>query len=157
MCNRLMDKYARLMQRLDIINTEFVKNTNPGGKGLNDALGYQLKTALTRIRRDCGQWVKSSSPFSSSLSTPLNMPLSHTDNRLNGIPSSNLSHVSSTSFGLKERCTAADTLSLVARILQNSKAHLHSVRLQNNAAIVDDFYAHLVYFSYLIKHKLKFF
>ncbi|KAF5819783.1 putative vacuolar protein sorting-associated protein [Helianthus annuus] len=161
---RLMDKYARLMQRLDIINIEFVKgisqffgiffhfvfesfgqqNTNPGGKGLNDALGYQLKTALTRIRRDCGQWVKSSSPFSSSLSTPLNMPLSHTDNRLNGIPSSNLSHVSSTSFGLKERCTGADTLSLVARLLQNSKAHLHSVLLQNNAAIVDDFYAHLV-------------
>ncbi|KAK9072639.1 hypothetical protein SSX86_009074 [Deinandra increscens subsp. villosa] len=161
---RLMDKYARLMQRLDIVNIEFLKgicqffgiffhfvfesfgqqNTNPGGKGLNDALGYQLKTALSRIRRDCGQWVKSPSPFSSFSSAPLNMPLSHTDNRPNSIPSSNLSHVTSTSFGLKERCAGADTISLVARLLQNSKAHLHSILLQNNAAIIEDFYVHLV-------------
>ncbi|XP_076887068.1 uncharacterized protein LOC143537115 [Bidens hawaiensis] len=161
---RLMDKYVRLMQRLDIINIEFLKgiyqffgiffhfvfesfgqqNTNPGGKGLNDALGYQLKTALSRIRRDCGQWAKSPSPFSSSSSAPLNMPLSHTDNRPNGVSYSNLSHVPSTSFGLKERCTGADTISLVARLLQNSKTHLNSILLQNNAAIVDDFYVHLV-------------
>ncbi|KAI7738252.1 hypothetical protein M8C21_000393 [Ambrosia artemisiifolia] len=163
MCNRLMDKYARLMPRLDIINIEFLKgisqlfgiffhfvfesfgqqNTNPGGKGLNDAL-VQLKTAISRIRGDCGQWVKSRSPFSSSISTPLNMPLSHTDSRLNGIANSNLKHVTSTSFGLKERCTGADTISLVARLLQKSKGHLHSILLQNNAAIVDDFYVHLV-------------
>ncbi|KAI7729119.1 hypothetical protein M8C21_002182 [Ambrosia artemisiifolia] len=163
MCNRLMDKYARLMPRLDIINIEFLKgisqlfgiffnfvfesfgqqNTNPGGKGLNDAL-VQLKTAISRIRGDCGQWVKSRSPFSSSISTPLNMPSSHTDNRLNGIANSNLKHVTCTSYGLKERCTGADTISLVARLLQKSKGHLHSILLQNNAAIVDDFYVHLV-------------
>ncbi|KAI3823280.1 hypothetical protein L1987_04713 [Smallanthus sonchifolius] len=161
---RLMDKYARLMQRLDIVNIEFLKgicqffgiffhfvfesfgqqNTNPGGKGLNDALGYQLKTALSRIRRDCGQWVKTPSPFSSSSSASLNMSLSHTDNGPNSIPNSNLKHVTGTSFGLKERCAGADTISLVARLLQNSKAHLHSILLQNNAAIVEDFYVHLV-------------
>ncbi|KAK1435111.1 hypothetical protein QVD17_00871 [Tagetes erecta] len=161
---RLMDKYVRLMQRLDIINNEFLmgicqffgiffhfvfesfgqQNSNPGGKGLNDALGYQLKSALSRIQRDCGQWVKSPPPISSSSSTPLNMPLSHTDNGPNSIPNSNISHVTCTSFGLKERCTGADTISLVARLLHNSKAHLHSILLQNNAACVEDFYVHLV-------------
>ncbi|KAI3706440.1 hypothetical protein L6452_24184 [Arctium lappa] len=160
---RLMDKYARLMQRLDIVNVEFFKgicqffgiffhfvfesfgqqNTNPGGKGLNDALGYRLKTALSRIRRDCDQWVKSPSTFSSS-STPLNTPLSHTDAAPNGIPNSNLCHVPNTSFGLKERCAGADTITLVARLLHKSKAHLQSILPKNNAAIIEDFYVHLI-------------
>ncbi|XP_024986780.1 syndetin-like [Cynara cardunculus var. scolymus] len=160
---RLMDKYARLMQRLDIVNVEFFKgicqffgiffhfvfesfgqqNTNPGGKGLNDALGYRLKTALSRIRRDCDQWVKSPSSSSSS-STSLNMPLPHTDAAPNGIPNSNLCHVPNTSFGLKERCAGADTITLVARLLHKSKAHLQSILPKNNAAIIEDFYVHLV-------------
>lgn len=45
---------------------------------------------------------------------------------------------------LQERCAGVDTISLVARILHRSKAHLQSMLLQNNAAIVEDFYAHLV-------------
>ncbi|KVH90726.1 Protein of unknown function DUF2451, C-terminal [Cynara cardunculus var. scolymus] len=159
---RLMDKYARLMQRLDIVNVEFFKgicqffgiffhfvfesfgqqNTNPGGKGLNDALD-RLKTALSRIRRDCDQWVKSPSSSSSS-STSLNMPLPHTDAAPNGIPNSNLCHVPNTSFGLKERCAGADTITLVARLLHKSKAHLQSILPKNNAAIIEDFYVHLV-------------
>nr|GEV57411.1 syndetin-like isoform X1 [Tanacetum cinerariifolium] len=162
---RLMDKYARLMQRLDIMNIEFFKgicqffgiffyyvfesfgqqNTNPAGKGLNDALVYQLKTALSRIRQDCGQWVKSPSPsLSSTSSTHLNMPLSHSDNGPNGKSNSHVSHATITSFGLKERCAGADTISLVARLMQNSKAHIHSILLQNNSASVEDFYVHLV-------------
>ncbi|KAJ9554716.1 hypothetical protein OSB04_009330 [Centaurea solstitialis] len=159
---RLMDKYARLMQRLDIVDVEFFKgicqlfgiffdfvfesfgqqNTNPGGKGLNDTLGYRLKTALSRIRRDCDQWVKS--PSSSSSSTPFNMPLSHTDAAPNGIPNSNLCHVPTTSFGLKERCTGADTITLVARLLRKSRSHLQSILPKNNAAMIEDFYVHLV-------------
>ncbi|KAI3768990.1 hypothetical protein L6452_00086 [Arctium lappa] len=83
---RLMDKYVRLIQRLDIVNVEFFKqNTNPGGKGLNNALGYRLTTALSRIWRDCDQWVKSpSTSYSSST------PLYHTDVAPNGILNSNL-------------------------------------------------------------------
>jgi hypothetical protein len=45
---------------------------------------------------------------------------------------------------LQERCAAADTLSLVARILHRSKAHLQLMLLQNNATVVEDFYVHLV-------------
>ncbi|KAI3523353.1 hypothetical protein L1887_01417 [Cichorium endivia] len=148
---RLMDKYARLMQRLDIVNLEFFKGicqlfgiffhflfqsfgqhtTNPSAKGSNDTLALQLKTTLSRIRRDCDQWIKSPTPSS-------------TDTSSNGIPISNHSHASNTSFGLKERCAGADTISLVARVLQKSKAHFHSILQQTNAAIVDDFYVHLV-------------
>lgn len=45
---------------------------------------------------------------------------------------------------LQERCAGADTLSLVARILHRSKAHLQLMLLQNNATVVEDFYVHLV-------------
>lgn len=45
---------------------------------------------------------------------------------------------------LQERCAGADTLLLVAQILHKSKAHLQSMLLQNNAAVVDDFYVHMV-------------
>lgn len=51
---------------------------------------------------------------------------------------------------LQERCAGADTVSLVARILHRSKAHLQSMLLQNNPAIVDDFYVHLVCFFVII-------
>ncbi|KAI3769243.1 hypothetical protein L6452_00344 [Arctium lappa] len=61
------------------------QNTNPGGKGLNNALGYRLTTTLSRIWRDCDQWVKSpSTSYSSST------PLYHTDVAPNGILNSNL-------------------------------------------------------------------
>lgn len=45
---------------------------------------------------------------------------------------------------LQERCAGVDTISLVARVLHRSKAHLQSMLLQNNATIVEDFYVHLV-------------
>lgn len=120
-------------------------NTNPSGnKGLHDTLNLRLKTALSRIRRDCDQWIKSPPhSFSTSSSTHLNMPLSHSDNSHNGM-SSNLNHITNTSFGLKERCAGADTISLVARVLHKSKAHFQSILQQNNAVIVEDFYVHLV-------------
>lgn len=162
---RLMDKYARLMQKLEIVNVEFFKgicelfgiffhfvfesfgqlNTYPSGKGLNDALSYRLKSALSRITQDCDQWIKSPSvSFSSSSPTSLNMPFTHMDVTPTSPPSTNYSQVPSISFGLKERCAAADTISLVARLLHKSKAHLQSMLLQNNATIVEDFYVHLV-------------
>ena len=45
---------------------------------------------------------------------------------------------------LQERCAGADTLSLVARILHRSRAHLQLMLLQNNATVVEDFYVHMV-------------
>ncbi|KAM0996711.1 hypothetical protein ACFX2I_006639 [Malus domestica] len=160
---RSMDKYARLMQKLEIVNVEFFKgicqlfevffhfvfetfaqqNNNAGGKGSPDPINYRLKTALSRIQQDCDQWIKSPSSSSTSLNS------SYTDIT----PMSPPSNTPGTSFGLKERCAGADTITLVARILHRSKAHLKTMLLQNNAAVVEDFYAHLVdAVPYLVEH-----
>ncbi|GJX35441.1 syndetin-like protein isoform X1, partial [Tanacetum coccineum] len=157
---RLMDKYARLMQKLEIINVEFFKgvcqlfgiffhfvfesfghqNTNPSVKASNDALTYRLKTALSRIAQDCNQWIKSPSLSDSYAShTAQNTPFSHMDITPTSPPIAHL-----TSFGLKERCAGADTISLVARLLYKSKPHLQSILQTNNATVVEDFYSHLV-------------
>ncbi|XP_076887217.1 uncharacterized protein LOC143537306 isoform X2 [Bidens hawaiensis] len=157
---RLMDKYARLMQKLEIINVEFFKgirqlfgiffhfvfesfgprNTNPSGKANND-VNNRLKTALSRILQDCNHWIKTASSSESySSHTPLNVTFSHMDIT----PTSPPAHLLTTSFGLKERCAGADTISLVARLLYKSKAHLQSVLMTNNATIVEEFYLHLV-------------
>ncbi|XP_048324974.1 uncharacterized protein LOC107410549 isoform X2 [Ziziphus jujuba] len=155
---RSMDKYARLMQKLEIVNVEFFKgicqlfevffhfvfetfgqhNANSGGKGSTDSINYRLKTALSRITQDCDQWIKasSSSPAASIAFTHAEITPSP--------PSANFGHAPGTSFGLKERCAGADTISLVARMLHRSKAHLQSMLLQSNAAVVEDFYVHLV-------------
>ncbi|XP_076921162.1 uncharacterized protein LOC143582500 [Bidens hawaiensis] len=158
---RLMDKYARLMQKLEIINVEFFKgirqlfgiffhfvfesfghlNTNPSGKANNDVNSYRLKTALSRILQDCNQWIKTAS---SSESYSSHMPLNVTYSHMEITPTSPPAHMLTTSFGLKERCAGADTISLVARLLYKSKAHLQSVLMTNNATIVEEFYLHLV-------------
>ncbi|KAJ4835617.1 hypothetical protein Tsubulata_010861 [Turnera subulata] len=149
---RSMDKYARLMQKLEIVNVEFFKgicqlfevffysvfetfaeqNSNSSGKGLPDSLNYRLKTALSRITQDCEQWIK-----------PQFTPLASSHTHVEITPASPPNH-SPASVGLKERCAGADTVALVARILYRSKAHLQSMLLQNNPAIVEDFFAHLV-------------
>ncbi|KAI4322344.1 hypothetical protein L6164_022049 [Bauhinia variegata] len=153
---RSMDKYARLMQKLEVVNVEFFKgicqlfeiffnfvyetfgqqNTNSSGKGSTNSLNHRLRTALSRINQDCEQWIKSQSPSPTSSSTSF----VHAE----VTPTSPPSLSSGTSLGLKERCVAVDTLSLVARILNRSKAHLQSMLLQSNATIVEDFYVHLV-------------
>lgn len=46
---------------------------------------------------------------------------------------------------LQERCAVVESISLVARILHRSKAHLQSMLLQNNAALLEDFYMHMVF------------
>ncbi|XP_024199450.1 syndetin isoform X2 [Rosa chinensis] len=158
---RSMDKYARLMQKLDIVNVEFFKgicqlfevffhfvfetfaqqNSNSGGKGSSDPINYRLKTALSRIQQNCDQWMK---PSSSSSPASLNSPFTHADITPMSPSSTNFGSTPGTSFGLKERCAGADTLSLVARILHRSKAHLQTMLFQKNAAVVDDFYVNLV-------------
>ncbi|XP_054812023.1 LOW QUALITY PROTEIN: uncharacterized protein LOC129313133 [Prosopis cineraria] len=153
---RSMDKYARLMQKLEVVNVEFFKgicqlfeiffnfvyetfgqhNTGFNGKGSSDYLNYQLRTALSKIAQDCDQWIKppSSSPTSSFV---------HSEVTPAG-PRSNSGNSAVTSLGLKERCVAVDTISFVARILNRSKSHLQSMLLQSNATVLEDFYLHLV-------------
>lgn len=46
----------------------------------------------------------------------------------------------------QERCTAAETLSLVARVLNRSRPHLQSM-LQNRSSTVENFFVHLVIFT----------
>ncbi|KAL6967121.1 hypothetical protein U1Q18_032925 [Sarracenia purpurea var. burkii] len=119
---RLMDKYARLMQKLEIVNVEFFKgicqlfgiffyfvfetfgqqNTHPSGKGLTDSLSYRLKTTLSRITQDCDQWIKPHFlSFSASSPTSMNTSPSHMDVTPTSPRSTNLSYQPTTVFGLK--------------------------------------------------------
>ncbi|XP_049353888.1 uncharacterized protein LOC125818412 isoform X2 [Solanum verrucosum] len=157
---RSLDKYARLMQKLEIVNVEFFKgfcqlfgiffhfvfetfgqqSIHPSGKAVTDTLSHRLKTALLRITHDCDQWMKpQSQSFSSSSPSSSSTSFSHMD----VTPTSPRSYLTGASLGLKERCAGADTVYVVARLLHRSKAHLQSM-LQNNAALVEDFYVHLV-------------
>lgn len=147
---RSMDKYARLMQKLDIVNVEFFKGIcqlfevffhyvfetfcQQNGKGSTNPLNYRLKTALNKITQDCDEWIKPqlTSFSSSSPSSVANMDVTPTSPR----------SLSGASFGLKERCAAADTVSLVARMLHRSRTRLQSMLLQNTA--IEDFYVNLV-------------
>ncbi|KAM3398990.1 syndetin [Capsicum galapagoense] len=155
---RSLDKYARLMQKLEIVNVELFKGfcqffgiffhfvfeifgqhgVHPNGKAVTDTLSYRLKTALSRITQDCDQWMKPQSQSFSS-SSPSSSSFSHVD----VMPTSPPSHLNGASLGLKERCAGADTMYVVARLLHRSKAHLQSM-LRNNAALVEDFYVHSV-------------
>ncbi|TMW93811.1 hypothetical protein EJD97_011127 [Solanum chilense] len=157
---RSLDKYARLMQKLEIVTVEFFKgfcqlfgiffhfvfetfghqSIHPSGKAVIDTLSHRLKTALLRITHDCDQWMKpQSQSFSSSSPSSSSTSFSHMD----VTPTSPPSYLTGASLGLKERCAGADTIYVVARVLHRSKAHLQSL-LQNNAALVEDFYVHLV-------------
>ncbi|KAK4358646.1 hypothetical protein RND71_020875 [Anisodus tanguticus] len=156
---RSLDKYGRLMQKLEIVNVEFFKgfcqlfgiffhfvfetfgqqSIHPSGKAVTDTLSYRLKTALSRITQDCDQWMKPQSQSFASSPSSSSTPFSHMD----VTPTSPPSYLTGASLGLKERCAGADTTFVVARLLHRSKAHLQSM-LQNNAALVEDFYVHLV-------------
>ncbi|CAH8263181.1 unnamed protein product [Arabidopsis lyrata] len=141
---RSMDKYARLIQ----------ENTNSGGKGGADSFNHRLKSSLSGISQECEQWIKphvSSSP-SSSLAFP------NTVHSLADVtPASPLNtsgHLSGVSFSLKERCAAVDTVSLVARILHKSKAHLQSMLMSRNGSLVEDFFG-LLEHSGISKSEMK--
>ncbi|WJX44069.1 hypothetical protein P8452_31094 [Trifolium repens] len=157
---RSMDKYARLMQKLEVVNVEFFKgicqlfeiffhfiyetfgqqNTNSSGKSSANSLNYRLRTALSRINQESEEWLK---PLSSS-PTSLGSSFVHGELTPTNPPNMNSGHPSATAFSLKERCVAVDTISLVARILNRAKAHLQSMLLQSNSTVLEDFYVHLV-------------
>ncbi|XP_012444612.1 uncharacterized protein LOC105768900 isoform X1 [Gossypium raimondii] len=154
---RSMDKYARLMQKLEIVNVEFFKgicqlfemffyfvfetfglqNMNSSGKTSTDSLNYRLKTALSQVTQDCEEWIKTSSGSLSSSTA-------HADLTPTAPQNTNFGSPPGTSFGLKERCAGADTVALVARILHRSRTNLQSLLLKSNTAIVEDFFVHLV-------------
>ncbi|XVF69047.1 hypothetical protein PTKIN_Ptkin11bG0050000 [Pterospermum kingtungense] len=154
---RSMDKYARLMQKLEIVNVELFKglcqlfemffyyifetfgqqNISSNGKGSTDSLTYRLKASLSRITQDCDQWIKTSSGSVSS--SP-----AHADVTPTAPQSSNFGPQAGSSFGLKERCAGADTVALVARLLHRSRTHLQSLLLKTNTAVVEDFFIYLV-------------
>lgn len=52
-------------------------------------------------------------------------------------------------YMLQERCAAAETISLVARLLHRSRAHLQSMLVQHSTNLVEDFFGLLVFFFLL--------
>ncbi|XVE59466.1 hypothetical protein DITRI_Ditri05aG0048500 [Diplodiscus trichospermus] len=154
---RSMDKYARLMQKLELVNVEFFKgicqlfemffyyifetfgqqNMSASGKGSINSLTHRLKTALSRITQNCDQWIKAPSGSLSS-------PPAHAEVTSIFPQSANFGPPGGTSFDPKERCAAADTVALVARILHRSRTHVQSLLLKSNTAVVEDFFVHLV-------------
>ncbi|KAL2897172.1 Syndetin, partial [Bienertia sinuspersici] len=188
--NRLMDKYARLMQKLGMVNVELFKglcqlfeiyyhfvfdtfghqDSHANGKGISGllivihlainfvgCLADRLKTAVNRITQDCEQWLKHKL-LSSSMSLPvsLNSSVKNMDFTPTVPPGTSIGqspglkvfaylyHYCLISYCVQETCAAADTVSLIARILHRSKPHLQSMLLQNNPAIVEDFFVYLV-------------
>nr|XP_029144284.1 syndetin isoform X2 [Arachis hypogaea] len=157
---RCMDKYARLMQKIEVINVEFFKgicqsfeiffhfiyetfgqlNSSSSGKSSPCSHNHRLKTALSRIKQDCDMWMMK--PQSSP--TSLGSPFVHAELTPTSPPGMNFGHSSGNSLGLTERCVAVDALSLVARTLNRSRAHLRSMLLQSNTTVLEDFYVHLV-------------
>ncbi|KAG4387139.1 hypothetical protein GLYMA_11G191100v4 [Glycine max] len=112
-----MDKYARLMQKLEVVNVEFFKgvcqlfgfffyfiyetfgqqNASSTGKGTSSSLNYRLRTALSRVNQDCEEWIKSQSSSPTSLSSPF----VHAELTPTHPPNTNYGHSSGTSLGLK--------------------------------------------------------
>ncbi|MQL84150.1 hypothetical protein Taro_016654 [Colocasia esculenta] len=152
---RLMDKYARLMQKLEVVNVEFFKGICQlfgiffhfifETFGLQDVHpGDRLKFTLSRIIQDCDQWIRQQSMSSASSPTSLNTPYTQMDVTPT-IPASTIfGYTPNNSLGLKERCVAVESIALVARVLHRSKAHMQSMILQNNAAAIEDFFENLV-------------
>ncbi|KAJ8512216.1 hypothetical protein OPV22_002650 [Ensete ventricosum] len=162
---RLMDKYARLMQKLEIVSIDFFKGmcqlfgifyhhifetfgqleTSQSGKSIPDFSQTRVKTALSKILQDCDQWIRSPNMLY-SISSPIPMSPTFTQMEVTPTapPSTIFGHVPNTSIGLKERCSAVDTISLVARVLHRSKAHLQSMLLQHHAAVVEEFFINMV-------------
>ncbi|KAJ3681911.1 hypothetical protein LUZ60_014484 [Juncus effusus] len=152
---RLMDKYARLMQKLEVVNVELFKGfcqlfgtffhfifETFGQQGFQhvkpspDSLSPKLRKALTRISQDCDQWIRHQSTNSPTSPAAFNASFSSMD----VMPTAPIGH---TSFLLKERCTAAETMSLVARVLNRSRPHLLKM-LQKKSSIVENFFVQLV-------------
>ncbi|XP_020588821.1 syndetin isoform X2 [Phalaenopsis equestris] len=148
---RLMDKYARLMQKLEIVNVDFFKGISQlfgvfyhfifevfGQRDANQSA--RLKSSLSKIVQECDQGIRPQNQQFSSSPKSISTLLAHSD-VMPTIPSGT---VPGTAFGLKERCVAAETLSYVAQILHRSKAHLQSRLFQQNGALVEDFFGNLV-------------
>ncbi|KAL4191048.1 hypothetical protein AMTRI_Chr07g78870 [Amborella trichopoda] len=163
---RLMDKYARLMQKLQIVNVDFFEGICQlfevyfhslfktfgqrdlciNGVGTMDSIPPRLRNAFMRITQDLYDHRTKSQAVSVSSASPGAISNSVIQTEVTPVNPSTVhsGHIPSTSFGLKERCIGPETLSHVAQILYRSKAHLQSMLQQNNGAIVEDFYRNMV-------------
>nr|CAB3500231.1 unnamed protein product [Digitaria exilis] len=114
---RMMDKYARLMQKLDIVNVELFKgisqlfgifyhyiyetfghqDRSQSGKPLPDHKSSRLKIALSKTTQDSDQWTK---PHNVSYSPSSPSPMNSTFGQMDVMPTAPPSSMF-TSYGLK--------------------------------------------------------
>lgn len=160
---RWMDKYARLMQKLETISIEFFKgicqlfevyfyfvfktfvqrDSSSGSRGSVESLNPRLRSTLLRIT----QGLQEQRPKLQAASIA---PASTNSSffQVEVLPTTPM-HTSSAFgptkfYGLKERCTSAESISRIAQILIRSKMHLQSMLPQSALASLEDFYAHTV-------------
>ncbi|KAL1298705.1 hypothetical protein AAHE18_18G051300 [Arachis hypogaea] len=121
---RCMDKYARLMQKIEVINVEFFKgicqsfeiffhfiyetfgqlNSSSSGKSSPCSHNHRLRTALSRIKQDCDMWMMK--PQSSP--TSLGSPFVHAELTPTSPPGMNFGHSSGNSLGLTSNTTVLE-------------------------------------------------
>lgn len=141
----------------------------------------RLRVALSKITQDSDQWIKPQS-ISYSPSSPVSMDVMPTAPPSSMFTSYGLKvyllvlqdgaytmlqniiyqidpyvKLFSISLSFQERCAAAETISLVARVLNRSRAHLHSVLSQSNTSILEEFFGTMVNSNLEVLHNLIFF
>ncbi|KAJ0970152.1 hypothetical protein J5N97_023029 [Dioscorea zingiberensis] len=90
---------------------------NQSGKVLPDNLSSRVKIAISKIMQECDLWIRPQHSSTSSLPASMNIPFTQMD-VMPTVPSSTIyGHAPNTSFGLKERCAAAETISLVTSLI----------------------------------------
>eukprot|EP01018_Ginkgo_biloba_P020518 Gb_32393 [translate_table: standard] len=163
---RWMDKYARLMQKLETISIEFFKgichlfelyfyfifktfgqHEGPSnGRGSIEFPNSRLKSTLARITQGLQEQRIKMQTGSVSPASPSSLNNSFIQIVVAPISPIHTSGVlvPSNFYGLKERCTAVESISRIAQILRRSRTHLQSMLPQSTLASVEDFYAHTV-------------
>eukprot|EP00249_Psilotum_nudum_P022392 c28500_g1_i1 orf=1413-4874(+) len=167
---RYMDKYARLMQILQLIATDVFRgfcqlfelyfffifktfgqrDAFGGGRGQADCpnmITARLRAALVRISQGLEEQ-RSKNATASVIATSVagsNQP-GHPEGLQTGLPMGSVASSFSASnlFGIKERYAAAESLSSLAEMLKKLRTHLQSIVPQDALATVDNFYSRTV-------------
>ncbi|XP_057836167.2 uncharacterized protein LOC131046440 isoform X1 [Cryptomeria japonica] len=163
---RSMDKYARLMQKLETISLEFFKGIcqlfelyfyvifktfgqrdgSGSNRGSMESLNSRLRSTLGKITQGLQEQrikihagpVSPASPISFNNSFfQMDAALSSPIHTSNVIAPSNL-------YRLKESCIAAESITRIGQILRRSRTHLQSMLPQSALASLEDFYSHMV-------------
>lgn len=159
---RWMDKYARLMQKLETINIEFFKgicqlfevyfyfvfktfvqrDLSSGSRGSVESLNPRLRTALVRITQDLQE--QRPKLQAAAAAVPASTNSSFFQVEVSPMSPMHCAPGPTKYYGLKERCTSAESISRIAQILLKSKMHLQSMLPQSALHSLEDFYAHTV-------------